>query len=85
MKYNTSSSFNQVLDDLRFAFRQLMHYGGKAVGIVARLPWPALLVVAIVLALVIAIAPLVIGLFLALLLVKLGVSTMRRSQSNRAG
>jgi hypothetical protein len=85
MKDTTASSFNSLLGDLRLAFRQVTHYGGKAVSAVAVLPWPALLVVAILLALVIAIAPLVIGLFLVLLLVKLGVNTVRQSQSRRGG
>jgi Flp pilus assembly protein TadB len=79
----TSATFSGMLDEIRYAFRQLMRVGAEAGAIIAALPWPALLAAAIVLAFVLTILPLVVMLFLAFLLLKLAVNTMASRQQRR--
>jgi Flp pilus assembly protein TadB len=76
----TTTTFSGMLDEIRYAFRQLMRVGAEAGAIIAALPWPALLAAAVVLAFVLTILPLVIMLFLAFLLLKLVVNSMASRQ-----
>jgi hypothetical protein len=79
----TTTTFSGMLDEIRYAFRQLMRVGAEAGAIIAALPWPALLAAAVVLAFVLTILPLVIMLFLAFLLLKLAVNTFASREQRR--
>jgi hypothetical protein len=80
----TTTTFSGMLDEIRYAFRQLMRVGAEAGAIIAALPWPALLAAAVVLAFVFTILPLVIMLFIGFLLLKLAVNTLG-SRPHRQG
>lgn len=67
------ANFNTLLDDIREACLTVFAALAAAAKHIARLPWPALLVCAFVLALAITLVPVALTLFIGFLIVKLAV------------
>jgi hypothetical protein len=70
------ATFSDLLDDIGYAFRQVLHFLARAASHIATLPWPALLAAAILLAFAITIIPLALTLFVVLLLLKFAVAAI---------
>jgi hypothetical protein len=71
-----SATFSDLLDDISYAFRQVMRLVARAVRHICNLPWPALLAASILLAFAITIIPLALMLFAVLLLLKFAVAAI---------
>jgi len=71
-----SATFSHLLDDIGYAFRQVLRLLARAVRTIAALPWPALLAAAILFAFAITIIPLALTLFVAFMLLKLAVAAI---------
>ena len=65
-----SSRFKSILRNMEVAGRAGWRLAKAGTRSLARMPWPVLLLVAIVLAALVTIVPLVLGLFIGLLLLK---------------
>ena len=74
--HTPSSRFKAILQNMEVAGRtgwRLAKAGSRSL---ARMPWPVLLLVAIVIAALVTIVPIVLGLFIALLLLKFVMSAL---------
>jgi hypothetical protein len=74
--HTPSSRFKSILRDMEVAGRTGWRLAKSGARSLARMPWPVLLLVAIVLAALVTIVPLVLGLFIALLLLKFVVGAV---------
>lgn len=74
--HTPSSRFKSILRDMEVAGCTGWRLAKSGARSLARMPWPVLLLVAIVLAALVTIVPLVLGLFIALLVLKFVVSTV---------
>jgi len=74
--HTPSSRFKAILQDMQVAGRTGLRLAKTASRSLARMPWPVLLLVAIVIAALVTIVPIVLGLFIALLLLKFLASAL---------
>jgi len=68
--HTTSSRFKSIMDNLELAGRAGWRMAKTGSRLLTRMPWPILLVVAVVLAALLTIVPIVLALFVGLLLLK---------------
>lgn len=70
------ANFPTLLDDIREAFASIFHTFGRAAKHIATLPWPALLVCALLFAFAITVIPLALFVFVILLAIKFAVTAI---------
>lgn len=70
------ANFATLLDDIREACASMFHTMGRAAKHIGTLPWPALLVCALLFAFAITIIPLALFVFVVLLAIKFAVTAI---------